>query len=67
MKGLSASKLYINCNKNLWYQTGIPGYSEDIGDTIDLLNRIISEITQKKLLLVEFPWKFVLHYYLNCT
>ena len=48
MAGETASKLYINCSENSWYQVGIPGYTENISDTIKFLKEIISEINPSK-------------------
>ena len=48
MAGATASKLYINCSENSWYQVGIPGYTESITDTIKFLKKIISEINPSK-------------------
>jgi len=48
MAGQPASKLYINCSDNSWYQAGIPGYTKNIADTIVFLKRVISEINPTK-------------------
>lgn len=48
MADQKASKLYVNCENNSWYQMGIPGYTENIQDTIQFLKKIIAEINPSK-------------------
>lgn len=52
LKSLPATKIYINCHQNSWYQKGIEGVTKDIAETIQLLREILEKLQPNRLICV---------------
>ena len=49
LKNIGVTTIYVNCQKNSWYQQGLEGVSSNIDETVEVLHKIINELRPEKV------------------
>lgn len=52
LAGVSATRVYVNCHANSWYQRGLPGASSSIDETVAVLQRILDQLSPRRVFTV---------------
>lgn len=47
---LAATRVYVNCHENSWYQEGIGNTTSSIDETVELLREILSELRPDRII-----------------